>query len=205
MKHECTEAVFLKDVATHQMAIIRDDGVYRHVRFGRPGSYCMRFDLVTWPGYLAYSGDMGCFVFQRLDDMFEFFRGAPRDHVGLFINPSYWGQKLEAVSRHGGFKEFSESMLRDAIEQRLKDAEASADLREAVEEEVLSKIDDGEHAVCQAVYYFEHEGFRFQDFFEQSLHDYTFHFIWCCYALAWGIKQYDAAKLDGSETEVALK
>ena len=28
------------------------------------------FDIVTWPGYLCYSGDMGCFVFTRLPDMF---------------------------------------------------------------------------------------------------------------------------------------
>lgn len=32
----CTEQSFLKDVANHQMTVIRDDGVNRHTRFKRP-------------------------------------------------------------------------------------------------------------------------------------------------------------------------
>ena len=62
-----TVARFQHDIATHQVVILRDDGVYRHIRFKRPTTMCMHFDLVTWPGYLCYSGDMGCFVFSRLD------------------------------------------------------------------------------------------------------------------------------------------
>lgn len=68
------EQRFLNDVANHEMIIIRDDGVNRHVRFKRPNSSCMYFDLITWPGHLCYTGDMGSYVFRRLEDMFEFFR-----------------------------------------------------------------------------------------------------------------------------------
>jgi hypothetical protein len=39
----------------------------------------------------------------------------------------------------------------------------------------------------------------FTDFFEHSLEDYTFHYIWCCYALVWGIRQYDAAQSANSK------
>ena len=70
----CTEQSFLKDVAEHQMTVLRDDGVNRHVQFRRPGTICMGFELITWPGYLCYTGDMGTYVFRRLEDMFEFFR-----------------------------------------------------------------------------------------------------------------------------------
>jgi len=69
-----SEESFLRDVAEHAMLLIRDDGVSRHVRFAQPGTGCMHFDLITWPGYLCYTGDMGTYVFQRLTDMFEFFR-----------------------------------------------------------------------------------------------------------------------------------
>ena len=65
---------FLRDVAEHTMTVIREDGVSRHIRFAKPGTSCMHFDLITWPGYLCYTGDMGTYVFQRLTDMFEFFR-----------------------------------------------------------------------------------------------------------------------------------
>ena len=96
MTRESTEADFLKDVAAHEMEILRDDGVYRHIRFKKPGTWCMHFDLVTWPGYLAYSGDMGCYVFSRLNDMFEFFRTdreyLQRDGRQLCINLCYWSE-----------------------------------------------------------------------------------------------------------------
>jgi hypothetical protein len=69
-----TQEQFLKEVSTHQFTVLHESGLYRHLRFKRPGTGIMHFDIVTWPGYLAYSGDMGCFVFQRLDDMLEFFK-----------------------------------------------------------------------------------------------------------------------------------
>jgi len=61
---------FLNDIANHSMSIVRDDGVYRHLVFSNNGSSVFRFELITWPGYLAYTGDMGAFVFSRLNDMF---------------------------------------------------------------------------------------------------------------------------------------
>lgn len=71
---------FLQDVADHKMTVVMDNGVYRHLRFANSDSklaFNQWFDIVTWPGFLAYSGDMGCFVFSRLKDMFEFFRARP--------------------------------------------------------------------------------------------------------------------------------
>jgi hypothetical protein len=34
----------------------------------------------------------------------------------------------------------------------------------------------------------------FEDFREVDCEEYTHRFLWCCYALAWGIEKYDAAK-----------
>ncbi len=47
-----TEEGFLKDVSCHQMTVLRDEGVFRHVRFSRPDSSSYRFDLITWPRHL---------------------------------------------------------------------------------------------------------------------------------------------------------
>ena len=41
--------------------------------------------------------------------------------------------------------------------------------------------------------YFEHEGFQFHDSWEWDNTSYTFRFLWCLYAITWGIRQYDAA------------
>src|SRR5258708_33733869 len=98
------EASFLKDVATHEMIVRRDDGPYRHIRFQRPDTICLYFDVVTWPGFLCFSGDAGCYVFSRLPDMLEFFRYESKPAGKLFINPDYWGQKVEAVDRSSPIK-----------------------------------------------------------------------------------------------------
>lgn len=196
MSREPTEESFLKDVREHQMQVLRDDGEYRHVRFSKPGTYCMSFDLITWPGYLAYSGDMGCYVFSRIRDMFEFFRTSPQwlPKGGLHINLSYWAEKCTASDRSDGIKRYSEDKFRENVAHWLDSREACDEVRAEVEQQVLCAADDGEHAAMTAVMDFEHEGFRFNDFWEADNTAYTYRYIWCCYALAWGIRQYDTAK-----------
>lgn len=191
----CTEQSFLKDVAKHDISVIRDKGVNRHIRFGVQGSYHMHFDLITWPGHLCYTGDMGTYVFCRLEDMFEFFR-ADREqlHRGdqtLAINTCYWAEKLVAIDRNGGLREYSEQRFRQHIQEWLDNAEADDDVRRAVAEEVLSHADEGEHEAMSAAIRFEHRGFSFRDLWEANVTEYTYRFLWCCYAIAWGIQQYD--------------
>lgn len=206
------EARFLRDIADHQMTILRDDGVNRHIRFRKPGTVCYGFDLVTWPGALCYTGDMGTYVFQRLEDMFEFFRTDRRGGNCLTINPQYWSEKLIATNCHGrsagGATEFDPGRFRQVIneyrvrwmrEAKLKGCtkEERRDLWDAVDDEVLWVVDDGEHLAYNAAYDFTHRcrdlQFCFTDLFEHCFERYTVHFTWCCYALAWGIQQYDAA------------
>jgi predicted DNA-binding protein len=206
-----TEESFLKDVANHSMKILKDDGVYRHLQFSNNGSWNQRFDIVTWPGYLAYSGDMGCFVFSRLADMFEFFRTDRRDKEHLGINLSYWSEKLEAVDRDGrssSATQFSPEKFRDMVDEQIKEwiedynlsEEASEELRDEVNYQIMSRLDDGEESAHQNLNEFSYSidgtEFEFQDTWEWNFDEYTYRFIWCCYALAWGIQMYDKAKED---------
>jgi len=222
MSNELTEASFLEDVATHEMQVLRDDGVYRHVRFKRPGTGCMHFDLITWPGYLCYCGDMGTFVFTRLLDMFEFFR-TDREHARrrgdrrLFVNHGYWAEKLVAVDsqrRCGSAMEYSAEKLRAYVNETrlewIRDARRSdwlsqkerRHLWEEVDHEVLSRIDDdGEEAAYIAMRDFRWipkrghcaPEYEFTDLGEIEFKQYTHSFQWCCFALSWGIEQYDRA------------
>jgi hypothetical protein len=194
---EITEEQVLKEISGHQMTIIRDDGLYRHVAFKKPGTSDMRFDLITWPMYLCYTGDMGTFVFQRTDDMFTFFRTShpcqPPEDRKLIINPGYWSQKLEAVERDEGFKQYSADKVREYFTEWMAENEASTELRKAIEDDILSCADEGPQAVHNAATDFEHDGENpFQDFWEVSMDVYTSRFLWCCYAIAWGIQQYDS-------------
>lgn len=63
---------FLIDTAFHRLEIIRDDGLYRHLRMQQPGNSCYYYDVITWPGYLTVTGDMGTWTFSRIADMFDF-------------------------------------------------------------------------------------------------------------------------------------
>lgn len=217
-----TENEFLKDVETHVVEVQHEDGVYRHIRFRKPGTMCMHFDLITWPGYLCYTGDMGTFVFTRLADMFEFFRTdrqyAERQGRRLAVNLSYWSEKLEAVngSRRGGSaEEFDLDRFRRVInEYRLNWIRGDArnlltkderrELWDAVSQDVLDRVDDGDHIVYAAANEFTWKPTRyptwqgrtwhFEDLWEHTFTDYTRRFRWCCFALAWGIEQYDISK-----------
>lgn len=213
---------FLKEVEGHQMTVVRDDAIYRHVRFKRPDTCCMHFDLITWPGYLCYTGDMGTYVFTRLRDMFEFFRRSEKSDL-FRIDLRYWAEKVEAGDRCDGLKKFSfekfEREIRDWVtrseeesrpdEEEAKDralhTAAFAELRVAVEDEVLS-CDSNDVRAYDAANDFEHRGeawqaffgdkarFEFSDFWEVDTTEWTHRFVWCCFALAWGIKQYDESK-----------
>lgn len=195
----CTEQRFLIDVAQHEMTIICDNGVNRHVHFKREGTRCYQFDLITWPGYLCYTGDMGTYVFTRLSDMFDFFRTGINDFMlnkdGLSINPGYWGEKLEAVDKHDGFKKFSLDLFRENVREHLKGESHSKQLWEEIESSLLDVYFGNGHEAYQAVYEFNYEGFQFSDF-EYTSEEYSFRFIWCCYALAWGIQKYDEKKAE---------
>lgn len=208
MSTENTEvAAFLRDVATHELKILRDDGLYRHLRFKRPGTSCMYFDLITWPGHLCYTGDMGTYVFQRIEDMLEFFRRETKGEA-LPINPGYWSEKV--ISADGGrypgcVFEYDHSKYLAVVNEYLADwleglsEEHQEELKEAVQDEVLHWADESdEHGNYSRAYEFSTEvdgrTYQFTDFFERNMRRFTDRFIWCCRALVWGIGKYDAAK-----------
>lgn len=95
----CSEERFLEDIKSHEMTVVRSDGADRFIRFKRPGSGTYHFDILTWPGKLIITSDMGTWVFSRLEDMFELFRMDKKDfeyqkEKTLQINPDYWAEKL---------------------------------------------------------------------------------------------------------------
>lgn len=204
-----TQEQFLRDVAQHEMTVLHESGVYRHVRFGKPGTICMSFNLITYPGHLVYSGDMGNFVFERLHDMFEFFRKEPGTDLDRYIDRRYWAEKIEASDRDG-VEEFSDELFQYHVLRDLKQwlrghrdettKEERRELWEAVMDEVLGADgDSGGHRKQVAANDFHHKirkglEFWFQDFWDHRVTDYTPRFQWACLAIAWGIWQYDAAK-----------
>ena len=188
---------FLADAAEHEMTVMHDDGIYRHLRFKAPGTGIYRFDIVTWPGYLSITGDVAAFTFTRLEDMFEFFA------AGIDINPGYWAEKLVAVDARAykpGARVYSPSMFRrhvaDLVREHITDEDltrdAARDLWQAVSTELFD-VSEYEETARPALNAFEHAGFTFSDTWEWDLRDWTWSYLWSCCAIRWGITQYQSA------------
>jgi len=189
-KREPISERFSSDIKDHVMEIMHDDGIYRHVVFKRPDSSCMSFSLTTTPGRLTYAGDMGCYVFERVRDMFAFFRGDREPNFG------YWHEKLVAIDRHGSMEHDVDAFRANLEEYETDDLteDQKEEVKEFIESVVCTFEEEGPPAAYKEVYDFELQGVVndfFSDFFERSDKIYTLHYEWACHAIQYGIRTYD--------------
>lgn len=152
----------------------------------------MWFDLITWGSALCINGDMGTYVFSRNTDMFTFFRCKE-----LQINPCYWHEKLIADSRFEPAKKFSKTRFENIIKGEFRNSCRENRIKIKDRKQVWADIEDNvliaetEHDAHNFAGSFECENFNFQDFWEHDLTEFSYHFIWCLYAIVWGISVYD--------------
>ncbi len=197
------KARFLKEVANHKMTVRHNSGIYRNLVFSDGDNYLYRFEITTWPNYLAITGDVGTFVFARMNDMFSFFRGQQ-------INPDYWAEKLTAASTYKGYQSFDFELLKEAVtnefngwsfdneEDRQKSWESIVDEWDGL----FAKIYDGDksYAINEVLSWkCSVSGKRFNRFLEQKFEGYTHQFLWCCYAIQWAIEVFETASRDSGK------
>lgn len=184
-----TKERIVNDLANHVVTAKRVDGLYRHYRCQRPGTWSMGFDVVTWPGSLCFTGDMGDYLFQRTSDMVAFMRGSCMSY-------SYAAEKC--VAHDGRLKEFR----REVFEEILNDYVTDHGLEEADNlAEIHEKI-AAARAQADGVYESPHEAMA--ALYESGLWDgcdlpscetWTFHFLWCLHAINWFCEQIDAGRV----------
>ena len=182
---------FLAEVGDHVMTVLHDDGLYRHIRFAKPGTGIYRFDLVTWPGHLSITGDLESFTFRRVEDMFDFFAS------GADINPGYWGEKVIAGRPIRVFDEdtFARSVT-DTFMYRRGDYEGeAANIWRELRREMLDERHIlGEHELRYRLANFDAFGFRFYDVYDMAFDEYDVHYLRACQAIRWGIAKYRASQ-----------
>lgn len=202
-------ARFARETAGHEMTVLLDNGLYRHLRF-TSGSDLYWYDITTTPGQLTFSGDGDSFVFRLTPDMFDMFR---RSSEAGDINASYWAEKC----RTGNAKSYSRERFEECVWRAVADAEPYYKaLRADVEAEIFNSemFDvDYESAALMAVlgyrYHFStgpdvkgNTGpFFFRRVHEWELQDFDWWFLFACFAIKDAIAQYDAAK--AAQTAVA--
>jgi len=216
----CDQERFEHDVAQHKMSMIREDGVNRHLTFRKPSSSSYWFDIITWPGHLCINGDCGTYVFRRDHDMLTFFRADKykgQEEGRLYTNPRYWTEKLVAADSNGshvsGVEELDVSGFKQMVMERIDEymevkegcpfgRELVTEVKRELRSEVFCDLSDNTpiNEAHRRVYEFsfidpkDNETHHpFQDI-ESIPKNYTFHTMWSLYAIAWAIKQYDAAK-----------
>lgn len=184
-------------VTEHEMTILRDDELYRHIRCRRPGTSLCGWDLITWPGHLVVTGDVESFHFAREADMFGFFEMCGNEHG---INPDYWGEKIQGSAkwRTHSPELFTQLVVEHFWERRHSYEGDTAALWRAIREDVLIHA---EYAVAarDALMSFEHWDrqagtFEFSDAWEWSFLDADWHYLRSLHAIVWGIRKYRAAK-----------
>lgn len=171
------------ELSKHEIVLKHCDGLYRHWRVAQPGTSNRMFNIVTWPGSLCFTGDMGDYLFQRVPDMVEFMQRSA-------MSFSYAEEKC--VAHDGRLKEFSEEVFNEIIADRLKQAVEQADHDDDpdIVQHVESKIEEiRDEYECYSA---EHDAIKAM--FESGLWDggdlpscksYTYHFLWCLHAIKW--------------------
>ncbi|MEE9647956.1 hypothetical protein [Enterobacter soli] len=208
----------LVDTAHHRLAIIRDDGVYRHLRMKEPGSSCYYYDIITWPGYLTVTGDMGTWTFSRINDMFNFFGGWTGE-----INTGYWSEKLEAGAGYSACELLAKEYDHDAFCKSLKDSlsdylEDNPDDEEEGDQDwddddetpdgIKARVREIHRELCNSGFSNDWEAYQAvynADWPEScsawdvcdglTFKTYTSHFRWILFAITWAISKYHNTKL----------
>lgn len=187
---------FPRQIARHVVEPRLLNGLYRHWRCGQPDSSDMYFSITTWPGFLAYTGDMGEYVFTGTEDMVAFFRGT-RD-IG-YIAEKCVAHCREGVRQFSGerFEEVLAEELKDRIDSLRDNYDGQGAARKQALRNTFDSIDregtkyDGPQAGVLAM----------KSLYESGLYDggelpdctiYTLRYLWCMRAIRWFIGQLDA-------------
>jgi len=158
-----------------------DKGIYRHLYVSGGLTW---FEIITSPGVLIYTGDMGTFVFRRNQDMFWFFRDPKAED--LYVNPEYWAEKVEAEDNCDGMREYKPKAAYEEFLEYIKDEED-----EGRQENLLEMLEEADLETQQNAYQLASEWNMDTCDYPRLGEIFTGRYLWCLYAIVWTIRQYD--------------
>lgn len=167
---EAVRTAAARAFAGHVLTVEMDQGLHRSYWCRRPGTGIYSFRVVTWPGWLTVSGDVGFLALSRCPDMIDFVRGA-------IDSPGYLAEKAPGdleVRRYD--PDCGEWWLRESIREA-DDTKARRRLAAALRDEIY--VD--RHTFCAEL--LERGIVRDCDF--PACENYTGSYLWCREALRW--------------------
>lgn len=194
-------ARFARETRHHEMTVLLDQGMYRHLRFANPKSSLYWYEITTTPNQLVFSGDGESFTFRLGLDMFEMFRHSAASGD---INATYWAEKC----RTGNARSYSRERFEEYVWKQVADAEPyyralRDDVREEIFDDAMYDVDYESAALMAVLGYTYHLSrrpdakgnrvpFRFKYIHEWDLQDFDWWFLFACHAIADAIAKYDA-------------
>lgn len=187
---------FEKDTAEHELKIEHDDGLYKHLRFAKPGTNIYSFSIATWPGYLAIAGDVPTFIFSREPDMLTFFErchGHP--------DPVYLSGKLSGEFNTKRYSpEAFKARVQEWLDEKMRDLgdDARDFLHDAVQRELLSCAPGFKEEALPLLESFSAESafmecVTISEAYEWDLTEWDQNFLWCLWAIVHVIDLYRKA------------
>lgn len=191
-------ARFAKDTAAHQMTVLFEQGLYRHLRFESADGSGYRFDLHTSPNRLMFHGEVGTYVFSvwPTADLFKVFS---ESSVGDRPNFGYWNEKLVAWNEPA--IQFSNDLFDQKVAEELAKAEeffpgVTVAWKSFVEADYNTEYEEIAREALAAFEYLPEgqlgEAWRFRYTGEWKLDDYDWRYLWACHAALFGIGMWDA-------------
>lgn len=204
---------FQENSANHQLSVLHEDGLYRHFRMSEPGTHMWSWDIVTWPGHLATSGDIADglnltemttsadgLTFSREPDMVGFFALANHKRVyysdgAPSIDFRYWAEKLQGDQRETTREYKHENFIRfvtETLTECLVDGRGShfEQLTQDQADELIAEANSLEHFESETREWLRDHEEEFPDAWENDFKDYSFHFQVACYAINAAVHAY---------------
>lgn len=193
-------AAFQRDAAGHQLTVLHEQGLYRHLRMAAPGTRWGSWDIITWPGHLATSGDAhDGLTFSRENDMIVDFFGKMHggkksyfDDGAPSIDFRYWAEKLQGDQRdtvrayvHADFVRYVKETLTERLE-----AGYYSQLTQQLVDELIAEVEDLDESEAEARQWLNEHEREVPDSWDHDFKDYTFHFQVACYAVNAAVQAY---------------
>jgi len=187
---------FEKNTTEHELIVLQDEGLYRHLRCMAPGTRIWSWDIVTWPGYLAITGDIGDgWVFTREPDMLTFMLPISEPYR---INADYWWEKMPEHLRRAA-KPFSADRLKQRALESIEDWGIGKKQTEKAKAAFLADFDpysdEPDLRLLLDEFTFTDkdcwEG-SFADTWEWDTSDWDHHFLLALFAIVWATERYAA-------------
>ena len=182
--------------ADHVVTQNVNQGLYRHWRCQKPGAGMYHFNVITEPGRLIVTGDIGTLILCREQDMLPWARRAMDD-------PYYMAGKCQAPEPYAWSSDVCRDWLererRDVLHDLAIDEEAArkegeeltakerkkyTDLLDKIAK-LAEEVEGGEHAFTQAV----HDSGLVDGCDWPRLETFTPNFLWCREALRWFLER----------------